>query len=288
MKKVLMIIVLSVLLAGCGEKTISWQDAQVKYEEIYSSIIEKAATYESFSADQLSILFNTVAEKIEGLSSGVKADDEEGLISLYSDAVMLEQLSSRSNSLQSRSLSEFAAKAQELIKAAYDKDSSFDAAKSELLAIAQEIQNWTAEDWNLVEIRKKISWAAVEEAYQAMEEEVIENLPDGSTLGETDLEEFKNTILNNYELILDGVNDSNRENADVIYEAAIALREYTADLEGETAEKVFRFASQACEFVKASYGEEIDDPDYDFPALAKDAEKWTLSVWNELVKLLNM
>ena len=121
-----------------------------------------------------------------------------------------------------------------------------------------------------------------------MEDAVIENLADASKLGETDLEEYKNTILNNYELIADGIDEKNRENADVIYEAAVALREYTLGLEAEAPEKVHRFACQAIEYVKAAYGEKIDDPDYDFPALAKDAQKWTLSLWNELIKLLNL
>lgn len=288
MKKVLMIIVLSILVAGCSPKTISWQDVQGKYEEVYAATILKAADCESFSAEEMKHLVDAITGKIENLSSGVRSEDEENLASLYGDAVMLEQLATRSNSLQSRSLGEFAAGVEELIRAAYEKDSAFDAAKTELLAKAEEILNWSAEDWDLVEIRKKISWQEVREDYLAMEEEIIENLPDGKKLGETDLEEYKNIILNNYELILDGVNDKNRENADVIYEAAIALREYTADLEGETAEKVHRFASQASEYVMASYGEKIDDPEYDFPALAKDAEKWTLSVWNELIKLLNL
>lgn len=288
MRKVLMIIILSILLTGCKEKTIDWQDAQGKYDEVYAAVTLKTADCESFPAEEMSQLVDTIAEKVGNLSPGVKIDDEEGLTSLYSDAVMLEQLSSRSNSLQSKSLGEFAAGVQELIRAAYEKDSSFDTAKAELLAKAEEIEGWSGEDWDLVAIRKKISWSAVEDDYRAMEEEIIENLPDKDELGETDLEEYKNIILSNYELIIDGVNEKNRENADVIYEAAVALREYTADLDGEIAEKVCRFASQACEYVMASYGEKVEDPEYDFPALAKDAEKWTLSVWNELIKLLNL
>lgn len=288
MKKVLMIIILSILLTGCKEKTIDWQDAQGKYEEVYAAVTLKMADCESFPAEEMSRLVDAIAEKVGNLSPGVKTDVEEGLTSLYGDAVMLEQLSSRSNSLQSRSLGEFATGVQELIRAAYEKDSSFDTAKAELLAKAEEIDGWSGEDWDLVAIRKKISWSAVEDDYRAMEEEIIENLPDKDELGETDLEEYKNIILSNYELIIDGVNEKNRENADAIYEAAVALRECTADLDGEIAEKVCRFASQACEYVMASYGEKVEDPEYDFPALAKDAEKWTLSVWNELIKLLNL
>ena len=45
---------------------------------------------------------------------------------------------------------------------------------------------------------------------------------------------------------------------------------------------------QAIEYVKTMYGEKIDDPAYNFPKLAGDASKWTLSLWNELIKLLNL
>ena len=288
MKKVLMIIIISILLSGCGKKTVSWDDARDKYEKEYAATIERAAAYETYSAGELYHLTGMIIDRIEEITPGVTAENEEGLLSLYSDAVILEQLSSRSNSLQSRKLSEFAAGVQELIGLAYEKNSAFNTAKSELLVKAEEIRNWNEEDWELAAIRKKIRWPEVEEYYLAMEDEVIMNLSDADELGETDLEEYKKTILNNYELIADGVDEKNRENADVIYEAAVALREYTADLEGESAEKVCRFAFQAIEYVKASYGEKIDDPDYDFPILAKDAEKWTLSLWNELIKLLNL
>ncbi|MBQ1691865.1 MAG: hypothetical protein II017_03565, partial [Erysipelotrichaceae bacterium] len=80
----------------------------------------------------------------------------------------------------------------------------------------------------------------------------------------------------------------NRKKADVIYEAAVSLLHYTEGLEGEAAEKVYEFAKQAIEYVKTMYGEKIDDPAYNFPKLAGDASKWTLSLWNELIKLLNL
>jgi len=145
-----------------------------------------------------------------------------------------------------------------------------------------------ARNWALVEKKKKIKWSEVESFYQTMEEETIAKLPYSDEISEIELEEFKNTILNNYELIKDGVLDENRKNADVIYEAAVSLLHYTEGLEGEAAEKVYEFAKQAIEYVKMMYGEKIDDPAYNFPKLAGDASKWTLSLWNELIKLLNL
>jgi PBP1b-binding outer membrane lipoprotein LpoB len=288
MKKILMIMSLFLLLSACGAKTASWDDVKEKYTEAYQAAVNDAAGYEEYSAAQFQSLIDQIFTGVGELNSGVKADAEEDILSLYKNAALLEQLSQRSNSVQSRTLGEFADAITKLIQAAYEKSSDFDALKSQILAKAEEITGWSDEDWKLAAFKKKISWAQVVEAYETLEEETISNLPRADKISELELEEFKNTIINNYELIQDGVNEDNRENADVIYEAAVSLREYTQDLQGETAEKVLRFANQTIDYVRQAYGEKVEDPDYDFLKTAEEARKWTLSVWNELIKLINL
>ena len=59
-------------------------------------------------------------------------------------------------------------------------------------------------------------------------------------------------------------------------------------LDSEDAVKVYDLGEQAIEYVKSCYGEPITLPDYRFEQIAAGAEKWTLSLWNELIKLLNL
>ena len=222
------------------------------------------------------------------IKEGVKEEDEEALHSLYKSNILLQSLSAQSNSLESSKINTLTMAIESLIKAAYERSDDFKNLKQDVENQIAEIQAWNDDNWALVEKKKKIKWSEVESFYQTMEEETIAKLPYSDEISEIELEEFKNTILNNYELIKDGVLDENRKNADVIYEAAVSLLHYTEGLEGEAAEKVYEFAKQAIEYVKTMYGEKIDDPAYNFPKLAGDASKWTLSLWNELIKLLNL
>ena len=287
MKKALILILLF-LLSACGSKNASWEDVKPQYEEAYNEMIKKAGEADDFLRDDFIDLIAKIREETQALSSPVTKDDEENALSLYKDAILLGQLGSQSNSLQSAQLGAFSEKIQSLIELAFNKNDSFKEFKAQILEETEQILSWSDDDWKLVERRKKITWNEVEDFYLAMEERLDEEFIPGNELSEYDLESYKDIILNQYPDLVEGVDELNRHNADGMYEAAYSLAHYTEDLEGEDAQKVYRFATQAMEYVKGAYGEKIDDPDYCFPDLAKDAEKWTLSLWNELIKLLNM
>lgn len=288
MKKILILMSLLLALSGCLSKKIAWEDVSARYDEIYNEAISEAAAYDSYSISDFKNLFAAVSEKVAAIKEGVKEEDEEALHSLYKSNILLQSLSAQSNSLESSKINTLTMAIESLIKAAYERSDDFKNLKQDVENQIAEIQAWSDDNWALVEKKKKIKWSEVESFYQTMEEETIAKLPYSDEISEIELEEFKNTILNNYELIKDGVLDENRKNADVIYEAAVSLLHYTEGLEGEAAEKVHEFAKQAIEYVKTMYGEKIDDPAYNFPKLAGDASKWTLSLWNELIKLLNL
>ena len=127
MKKILMIMSLFLLLSACGAKTASWDDVKEKYTEAYQAAVNDAAGYEEYSASQFQSLIDQIFTGVGELNSGVKADAEEDILSLYKNAALLEQLSQRSNSIQSRTLGEFADAITKLIQAAYDISSDFDA-----------------------------------------------------------------------------------------------------------------------------------------------------------------
>ena len=287
MKKIFSLLLIIGLLTGCGAKNIAWSDAQSKYDEAYKQMIETAAAYDSYSIDEFKQLTDSVIAKAAEVESGVKEEDEEGLLSLYKDAILLQQLSGESNSIEANSLNLLCEDIQDLIKAAYDKE-KLDDRKNAISQKAAEIQAWSDDNWALVEKKKKISWSQVASHYETLEADTIAALPYASQLSETDLEGYKNTILSNDPLIKEGVLEENQANADAVYEAGIALKYYMEDLEGEDAKKVYDLGYQAMEYVKSCYGEAIEVPDYRFEELAASAEKWTLSLWNELIKLLNL
>ncbi|MCR4633027.1 MAG: hypothetical protein K5648_02750 [Erysipelotrichaceae bacterium] len=287
MKKILTLSLILIFLSGCGAKTLSWQDAQTKYDEAYQQTVETANAYDSYSIDEFKQLTDKVLADASQVTAGVKEEDEEGLLSLYKDAVFLQQLASSSNSVQSNTLNLLCEDVITLIEAAYEKG-KLDDLKTSIASRQEEIESWSDEDWRLVEKKRTLHWKDVESHYETLESETIDALPRASQLSETDLEGYKNTILNNYPLIQDGVLEENMANADAVYEAGVALRYYMEDLEGEDAKKVYDLGNQAIEYVKICFGETVDDPDYDFLKIAQSAEKWTLSLWNELIKLLNL
>ncbi|MBQ5445037.1 MAG: hypothetical protein IIU29_07615 [Erysipelotrichaceae bacterium] len=287
MKKFLTLLLVIGILSGCGAKTISWEDAQARYEQAYNQMVETAAAYDSYSIKEFKTLTSNVINKAAEVTSGVKEEDEEGLLSLYKDAILLQQLSGQSNSIEANSLNLLCEDVQALIKAAYEKEKLEDL-KDAVAKKAAEIESWSDTNWALVEKKKKLTWSEVASHYEELETVTIDSLPYASELTETDLEGYKNTILNNYPLIKDGILEENQANADAVYEAGLALRYYMEGLDSEDAVKVYDLGEQAIEYVKSCYGEPITLPDYRFEQIAAGAEKWTLSLWNELIKLLNL
>ncbi|MBQ6333724.1 MAG: hypothetical protein IJI46_01460 [Erysipelotrichaceae bacterium] len=284
MKKVLILIAV-LLLTACSAKNISWQDVQADYDSLSKEAIAAAEENADFLTADYQALLNDILSGVNNLEAGVKQEEQDTARSLYANAAKLEALVASFNNEEASRLNDLAGKLKELVKAAYEKSSDFKDAKNSLISLTQEILE---DDLSGVQKKKKILWAEVKDEYEQLVQTTIENLPAPKEVSEAQLELYKNVILSNYEDLSNGVNQDNKEAADMIYEAATALHEYTYRLNSVEADKVNRFAIGACQYVEECYGEKIDDPDYDFLTTVTEARKWTLSLWNELVKLLNM
>ena len=140
--------------------------------------------------------------------------------------------------------------------------------------------------WRPIEIRPLIKWEEVKDAYDALSEEVLNNLTKKKEVTEEQLVTLKNYITDNYAKIKDGVTQENEEYAKGLYSAALQLQEYTNKMKGDAAAKVNQFATHALEFIMNAYGEPIEDETYDFLNEVDSATKWTLSLWNEIVARL--
>ena len=205
---------------------------------------------------------------------------------LYRNAVKLEKAASFTDSEYSLKLRTVADKTKKLIAAAFDKTSDYEVLKYEVNLDLDEIGNWEEENWLQVVKKKRLNWSETEEDFLALAEETIENLVSRRKVTEADLELYKDTILNHYEEIANGVSEDTLEVTKQMYASAVALREYTEDLKGNAGPKVYAFAVQTIEYIQEKMGMKTDDPDYDYPAQIESAKKWTLSTLNELTMMM--
>ena len=265
---------------------MSWADVESKYASLQDAIenpVEASGTFLSY--DYIELL-QRIQTNLENFSAGIKKNDTELADSLYEDAIKLEKVVSLSNSENANFLSKLADKVKKLVIAAYDKSSDFDGIKYEINADIDEVSLWSKEDWNTVEQKARIKWSTVEADFLSLAEDTIEELVDPEDVYEYEIEEYKDIIINNYKKIENGVTEDTLQAAIDMYTSAVALKEYTEDVEGDAAKTINTFANQTIEYVKECFGEKSTDPEYDFPKQIEIANKWTLSTLNELTMMM--
>ncbi len=284
MKKILILLLILLVAGGCAS-SVSWEDAKPVMEEVYQTAIKDASGYDSYSADEFKALIASVCERAESLEEGIKEDKQEEIKEIYHDNIVLRLLASESNSIESNMINQLSLAVEDMIISAYEKNGELKENKDKMHELREQIDGWNDDNWALVEKRKKLSWNEVKDEYEKLEQDTIAELKAADEVVEAELEEYKNIITDNYSAIANGVDANNKKYADLIYESAVALNEYTKDLEGEQAEKVNKLAVSAKNFVQICYGANITD-DLDFETQVQSAKKWTLSLWNEITTLL--
>ena len=284
MKKILTLLCVF-LLCACGTSSLSWEDVKASYEEIETTVPDPLSN-ETFLKQDYELILDSLKEGVEALTFGIKKDETQIAEDLYRNAVKLEKAASFTDSEYSLKLRTVADKTKKLIAAAFDKTSDYEVLKYEVNLDLDEIGNWEEENWLQVVKKKRLNWSETEEDFLALAEETIESLVSRRKVTEADLELYKDTILNHYEEIANGVSEDTLEVTKQMYASAVALREYTEDLEGNAGPKVYAFAVQTIEYIQEKMGMKTDDPDYDYPAQIESAKKWTLSTLNELTMMM--
>lgn len=281
MKKIVLLLSLFVLI-GCSAKTISWQDVEVSYSDLNSQVQSFLDITDVFSRNDFIILLNDVKSALDTLAPGITEESQAAADSLYESALMLKNLSSSRNEESNVQISALSDQLMELVKAAYEKSEDFASRKESVTAKVNEVLSWPDEMWLPLEKKKTLSWKEVESDYELLIEEADETLTRRRDITEAELEDLKNYIIANFKTIAYGVEKSTRSIADELYVSGYKLKAYTDEIDNDAALTVNALGSQTMEYVEKCYGSEVDDPDYDFERLVNNAEKWTLSLLNEV------
>ena len=275
-----------VLLWACSSKTIKWQDVESRYSEIETNCQSYMADAKTITRQDYQVLLKSITDNIENFEAGINKDNETIADTLYESACKLLKLSSYSNSIFANNLQKLSQNVKDLVIAAYDKNDSFSQLKTQIADQLNEIESWQDKDWSTVEKYPSISWQEVETVYEQLKQDIYNELTARKNVDETELENIKYAILNNYEKIINGVNENNQQAAYDIYTAAYKLQAYTQDIDVDSAVKVNTFAIHAMEFVEKAYGKQIDDSGYDFLNEIESVKKWPLSLFSELTALM--
>ena len=286
MKKYSLMLIL-LLLVGCSsQKYMTYDSVKDDFEAVeVDNPIESSSTFDK--NDYLNIL-DGVKDEIEALTSPIDKDNLENAKTLYTSALLIEKLSNSYSNQASESLKQLSTKIKELVIQSFEEDTDLESSKNELNQVIDAIYNWDDLTWLSIEKRNLIKWDDIKEEYEQLEENAKEDMIPSKKINEAELEELKDIIVNNYELLAYGISDNEKETANKVYAAAIQLKEYTRKLKGNTADKVYNFANQTLNYVIKCYGGEIDETDYDFLDRVTSAKKWSLSTWNEIVTLLRI
>ena len=281
MKKILILLCI-LMMSACSAKTLSWDDVRKEYDELSQTVENAAEKSATFLQDDYKKILNNALDSVDDLKSGVAKDDEQTAKDLFMIAEVMEKITGLFSSDSAAQLSFLAGEIKQLVTAAYEKSADFEDLKEKVKNDIGSILNWTKQQWISVEKRQTLKWEDVADDYDVLYSETVKGLKRSRDVTEEDLIALKDDILDNYEMIAYGVDENSRETADRIYAAAVSLKEYTEDLDGNGAKRVNRFATQAIEYVEASYGKTVEDPDYDFQKEVENTGKWTRSLFNEI------
>lgn len=284
MKKLLIILLSISLLAGCSPSK-TWEDVVNVYSQVENEVKSVAENVKIITKEDYETILKEITTNIDSLQFSLKDENEDLLKKLYRGAIYIEMFSSIFKGNCAQQLLALSKDIITLVKLPYDGDSNtFDAIKNSIKTKIDEIKNWTKEDWRSVEQLQSVIWDDdIAQAFQTLEENAKDDLTAYNELTEHELDELKHSIIDNYDLIKNGIDTENDEIARQMYTAASKLEAYTKRIYSEEADNVYYFAKHIKSFIKQCYGkvleeDEIFDVNYDEEVAA--ARKWTQSTWN--------
>lgn len=291
MKKIVLITMsILILLSGCTEK-IKWEDVENTYKEAEKEVKNNINT-EVISSQDYKGLLTELNDYLEDVEFSQDQDNQDLLKRTYKAAEYIEIFASLFEGSSSEKLLLLVRDVKNLVKSVYggEKD-DFNSLKGKIQSNINEISSWADDEWSSVEKKAKLLWDDVEEEFNQVEEDAEASMIAFNKLAEYDLEELKHTIIDNYQLIKDGVTEDTNEIAKQMYSAALQLKEYTRKIYSEDADKVYEFAKHTISYIQEAYGKVLQDDEkltQSFEIDVDNATKWTQSTWNEITKELKL
>lgn len=290
-KYILILIAISIILTGCGKK-LTWQDVESSYNDIVNYCLKETSNIEEITKQDYTKLLTQLNEYIDSVKYSQDEENQVLLKKTYETAQYISAFASMFDGNCAQQLISLAGNAKDLVMAEYGGDSDqFAKLKESIKASINEISTWSDEQWAAVEKQAKILWESVAKTFEDIEDKEKDNLTSFSDIAETELEDLKHTIIDNYELIKDGITENNEDIAKGIYSAAVKLEQYTKKISTEKADAVWQFAKDTQSFIKSCYGKVLEESEalkmnYDEEIAA--AKKWTQSTWNEITRELKL
>lgn len=290
-KAIISLFSILLILTGCGNK-ISWQDVQETYINASEEVKDIAENIEEITEADYQALLVELKDYVGDAEYSQDQDNQDLLKRTYKVAQYFESFASLFDGNCAQQLLSLSGAVKKLCVAVYDgKKDEFNEIKQNILEQIDEIQTWAKDQWETVEKKARLSWDSVVEQIETVEQNAKDSLTSLSKLAEAELDQYKHTIIDNYELIKDGITEETNDIAKQMYEAAIKLEAYTKKISNEESEKVKEFAKHAQSFIKQCYGKALDEEEalvQDFADDVASAKKWTQSTWNEITKDLKL
>ena len=133
------------------------------------------------------------------------------------------------------------------------------------------------------------SWAEVEDEYNALEIEAKREVDEMDDITKNDIKELTDTIRTKYEVVKNGINENNKEDAKELYKASIKLQEIAKKDGTRVNHEITTLAENGEALIKHYYGEadrNYSDVLDEFKDVLDNIKDYTDEKWNEFLDLI--
>lgn len=133
------------------------------------------------------------------------------------------------------------------------------------------------------------SWSEVEDEYNAIEIEAKREVDEMDNITKNDIKELTDTIRIKYQVVKNGINENNKEDAKELYKASIKLQEIAKKDGNRVNHEITTLAENGEALVKHYYGEanrNYSDVLDEFKNVLDNIKDYTDEKWNEFLDLI--
>lgn len=292
MKKFVILLLIAFIVTGC-DKSKNWDDVKPTFDDAKKQVDENVSLQDDvINQAEYEKLIDDINKTLDEVKFSQDDDNTQKLIKMYKAAEYIGLFMSLFDGNCAQQLLSMSTGINDLVQAIYNGDKDkFNEIKGGIQTVIDDTKTWTSAEWSTIEKKNKVLWDNVAEQIEKISDDINNKLTDFNELTENELDELKHVIIDNYELIKNGINEDTDKIAQEIYEAASKLEAYVGNLTHEQADKVRNFAKNAKSYVKQCYGKVLDESEQlknDFDNDVENAKKWTLSTWNQIVTQLRI